>query len=72
MAKSWRVEIIEKRSEEMTRTKTSSAEVSSTYGVPEGLWQLKSPRLKRFLEEGRMKGEKESILISVEEQIGEA
>ena len=33
--------------------------------------QLKSPRMKRFLEEGRMEGEKESILPSVgEEQIG--
>ena len=33
-------------------------------------WQLKSPRLKRFLEEGRMEGEKESVLPSIgEEQI---
>ena len=56
MVKSWRVEIIEKRSQEMnrmiiekrTRLNTSSAQVSSTYGVPEGLWQLKSPRQNKF------------------------
>ena len=29
-----------------------------------GWWQLKSPRMKRFLEEGRMEGEKESVLPS--------
>ena len=32
---------------------------------------MKSPRMKRFLEEGRMEGEKESVLPSVgEERIG--
>ena len=36
-------------------------------------WQLKSPRMKRFLEEERMEGEKESDLPFVrEEQIGGA
>ena len=32
------------------------------------LWQLKSPRMKRFLVEGRMEGEKESVLLSVGEE----
>ena len=33
---------------------------------------MKSPRIKRFLEEGRMEGEKKSVLPSIgEEQIGE-
>ena len=63
-----------KRSEEMTQSKTSSPRGSE---VPlesqSGWWQLKSPRMKRFLEEGRMEGEKESVLPSVgEERIGEA
>ena len=36
-------------------------------------WQLKSFRMKRFLEDGRMEGEKESVLLSAkEEQIGGA
>ena len=34
---------------------------------------MKSFRMKRFLEDGRMEGEKESVLLSVkEEQIGGA
>ena len=38
-----------------------------------GSWQLKSPRMKRFLEEETMEGEKESVLPSVgEERIGGA
>ena len=31
-------------------------------------WQLKSPRMKRFLEEGSMEGEKESVLPFVGEE----
>ena len=34
---------------------------------------MKSPRIKKFLEKGRMEGEKESVLLSVgEERIREA
>ena len=60
-----------RRSEEMTQSNTSSplgSEVS--FESHRGLWQLKSPRMKRYLEEGRMDGEKELVLLSVgEEQI---
>ena len=61
-----------KRSEEMTQSNTSSPQGSE---VPlesqRGCWQLKSPRMKRFLEEGRIEGEKESVLPFVgEERIG--
>ena len=39
----------------------------------EEMTQLKSPRIKRFLEEERMEGEKKLVLLSVgEKQIGEA
>ena len=31
-------------------------------------WELKSPRMKRFLEERRTDGEKESVLLSIEEE----
>ena len=58
----------------MTQSNTSSPRRSE---VPlesqSGWWQLKSRRMKRFLEEGRMEGEKESVLPSVgEERIGGA
>ena len=56
----------------MTQLNTSSLQASE---VPlesqRGWWQLKSQRMKRFLEEKRLEGEKESILPSVgEERIG--
>ena len=45
--------------------------VGSTSGVPEGVMAVEDPRMKRFLEVGRMEGEKESVLPSVgEERIG--
>ena len=56
----------------MTQSNTSSLWGSEVLleSVREG-WRLKSPKMKRFQEEGRMKGEKESSLPSVgEEQIG--
>ena len=58
----------------MTHSNTSSLRDSE---VPlesqRGGWQLKSLRMKRFVEEGRMEGEKESVLPSVgEERIGGA
>ena len=58
----------------MTQSNTSSPR---GYEVPiesqRGRWQLKPSRMKRFLKEGRMKGEKESVLPSVgEERIGGA
>ena len=58
----------------MTQLNTSSLRGSE---VPlesqRGGWQLKSPRMKRFLEEERIEGEKESVLPSVgEERIGGA
>ena len=61
-----------RRSEEMIQSNTSSPRGSE---VPlesqRGWWQLKSPRMKRCLEEGRMEGEKASVLPSVgEERIG--
>ena len=61
-----------RRSEEMTQSNTSYPRGSE---VPlesqRGWWQLKSPTMKRFLEEERMEGEKEWVLPSVgEEQIG--
>ena len=43
-------------------------EVGSTSWVPEEWWQSKSPRMKRFLEEGRMDAEKESVLPTVGEK----
>ena len=58
-----------RRSEEMTQLNTSSPRWSE---VPleshKGSWQLMSPRMKRFLEEERMEGEKESVLPSVGEE----
>ena len=58
----------ERRSEEMTQSNTSSPRGSEvSLESRRGWWQLKSPRMKRFLEEGRMKGEKESVLPSVRE-----
>ena len=61
-----------RRSEEMTQLNTSSPRGSE---VPlesqRGWWQLKSPRMKRFLEEEKREGEKESVLPFVgEERIG--
>ena len=61
-----------RRSEEMTQSNTSSPQGSE---VPlesqRGLWQLKSPRMKKFLKEERMEGEKVSVPPSVgEERIG--
>ena len=45
--------------------------VGSTSGVPEELMAIEVPRMKRFLEEGKMEGEKKSFLQPVgEEQIG--
>ena len=45
-------------------------EIRSIFLVADGWWQLKFRRMNRFLEEKRMKGEKESVLLSVgEEQI---
>ena len=63
-----------RRSEEMTEFEYFlPTEVGSTFRVPEGVMAIQVPRMKRFLEEGRMDGEKESILPSVgEEQIGGA
>ena len=56
----------------MTQSNTSSLQGSKVpLEFQRGYWQLKSPRMKRFLEEKRMEGEKESVLPSVgEEQIG--
>ena len=48
-----------------------STESEVPFESQRGLWQLKSPRIKRFLEEGRIEREKESVLPSVwEERIG--
>ena len=60
-----------RRSEEMTQSNTSSSRGSEVHLESQrGSWQLKSSRMKRFLEEGRMEEEKESVLPSVgEEQI---
>ena len=56
----------------MTESNTSSPCGSEVpFESQRGRWQLKSPRMKRFLDEGRMEGKKESVLLSVrEEQIG--
>ena len=56
----------------MTQLNTSSLPGSEVpFEFQRGSWQLKSPRMKRFLEEEKMEGEKESVLPSVrEEQIG--
>ena len=61
-----------RRSEEMTQSNTSSPwESEVPLESQRGWWQLKSPGMKRFLEEGRIEGEKESVLPLVgEEQIG--
>ena len=56
----------ERRSEEMTYLNTSSPRGSE---VPlesqRAWWQSRFPRMKRFMEEERMEGEKESVLPSV-------
>ena len=53
-----------RRSEEMTQTNTSSPSgLEVPFKSQRGCWQLKSPRIKRFLEEERMEGEKESVLL---------
>ena len=63
-----------RRSEEMTQLNTSSPRGSEVPLESQwGQWQLKSPRMKRCLEEGRMEREKESVLPSGrEERIGGA
>ena len=54
--------------EEMTQSNTSSPGGSEVPTKPQrGGWQLKSPRMKRFLEE-KMEGGKESVLLSVREE----
>ena len=56
-------------SEEMTQSNTSSPRGSVVPLESQRVgWQLKSPRMKRFLEEGRIEGEKESVLPSVGEE----
>ena len=61
-----------RRSEEMTQSNTSSPRGSEVpLETQRERWQLKSPRMKRFLEEERMGREKESVLSSVgEERMG--
>ena len=45
--------------------------VESTFRVAEGMMAIEVPGTKRFLEEERIKREKESVLLSVgEERIG--
>ena len=63
-----------RRSEETTQSNTSSPRGSE---IPlesqRGWWQLKSPRMKSFLEEERIEAKKKSVLPSVgEERIGGA
>ena len=64
------VRVVEgRRSEEITHLNTYSPQRSE---VPlesqRGQWQLKFPRMKRFMKEGRMEGEKELVLPSVGEE----
>ena len=60
--------LLRERSEKMTQSNTSYPRGLEVLLSPRGRWQLKSPRIKRFLE-----GEKESVLLSDrEEQIGGA
>ena len=63
-----------RRSEEICQLNTSSPQESEVpFEFQRGRWQLKSPRMKIFLEEGRMEGEKKLVLPSVgEERIGGA
>ena len=60
------------RSEEMTQSNTSSPRgLEVTLESQKLRWQLKSPRIKRFLVEERMEMEKELVLPTVgEERIG--
>ena len=63
-----------RRSKEMTQSNTSSPRGSE---VPlesqRERWQLNSPRMNKFLEEGRIEAKKESVLPSIgEERIGGA
>ena len=59
-----------RRSEEMTQSNTSSPLGSE---VPlesqRERWQLKFPRMKRFLEEERIEGEKQLVLLPVGEEL---
>ena len=58
-----------RRLEEMTQSNTSFLRASKErFELQERRWQLKSPRIKRFLKEERMEGEKESVLLSVKEK----
>ena len=41
--------------------------VASTFWVSEGVMAIEVPRIKRFLEEERMEGEKDLVLLSVGE-----
>ena len=62
-----------RKSEEMTQLNTSSPRGSEITLVSQRAidGKLNSPRMKRFLEEGRMEGKKKSVLPSVgEERIG--
>ena len=61
-------------SEEMTQLNTSSPwGLEVPFESYRGWWQLKSPKTKRFLEERRIEGKKESVLLFVrEEQIEES
>ena len=61
-----------RRSEEMIQLNTLSPPGSKVpFESQRGQWQSKSPRMKRYLEEEKMEGEKESVLPSVrEEQMG--
>ena len=63
-----------RRSEEMTQSNTSSPLGSEVpFEAKSVRWQLKSPKMKRYLEEERMQGKKKSVLLSVvEERIGKA
>ena len=53
----------------MIQSNTSSPwESGVSFESQGGWWQLKSPRMKKFLEEGGMEGKKESVLPFVGEK----
>ena len=54
----------ERRSEEMNQSNTSSPRTSEVFLESQrGRWQLKPSGMKRFLEEGRMEGEKSRLCL---------
>ena len=66
MDKSWCVEVIKRKSVKMTQPNTFSPRGSEVlFKFQRKRWQVKFPRIKRFLVEERIEGEKRSVLLFI-------